>query len=80
MAVNPEDFPEEYRKTVEELLYHRYRYYVKDDPEITDSMYDRIERTLPVELRDQMGVGSDLERSYPPYVIERYKRSTKRGR
>ncbi|MDQ5986949.1 MAG: DNA ligase [Syntrophus sp. SKADARSKE-3] len=41
----------------EQLRYHNMRYYQLDDPEITDSEYDRLFREL-----------SDLERQHPEYL------------
>ena len=47
---------EEARERAEELRdeieYHNYRYYVKNDPEITDDEYDRLKRDL-LEIEDQ---------------------------
>ena len=40
----------------EQIDYHNYRYYVLDDPEITDSAYDRLIRDL-----------EELEHKYPQY-------------
>jgi DNA ligase (NAD+) len=40
----------------EQIDYHNYRYYVLDDPEITDSAYDRLIRGL-----------EELEHKYPQY-------------
>lgn len=50
--------PEEVRREVEELCsqinYHDYRYYVLDDPEISDAQYDRLMKRL-----------QKLEKKYP---------------
>jgi len=47
-------------KTLRELIqYHNYRYYVKDDPEISDSAYDRLMRELQI-----------LEAKYPELITE----------
>ena len=54
------------RKRIEELSeqlnYHDYRYYVLDDPEISDAQYDAMQREL-VELEEQF---SDLRRPDSP--------------
>lgn len=53
--------PEEVRLQVRELRsrinYHDYRYYVLDDPEISDAEYDRLMRKL-----------QELEEKYPPLL------------
>ncbi len=41
----------------DEINYHNYRYYILDDPEITDSEYDRLLREL-----------QDLEQRYPDLI------------
>ncbi|HEB86378.1 MAG TPA: NAD-dependent DNA ligase LigA [Gammaproteobacteria bacterium] len=41
----------------DEINYHNYRYYILDDPEITDSDYDRLLREL-----------QDLEQQYPDLI------------
>ncbi|HEB55448.1 MAG TPA: NAD-dependent DNA ligase LigA [Gammaproteobacteria bacterium] len=41
----------------DEINYHNYRYYILDDPEITDSEYDRLLREL-----------QDLEQQYPDLI------------
>ena len=36
----------------EALEYHNYRYYIKNDPEISDSRYDKLFRRLPAVVID----------------------------
>ena len=47
------------KKLRELIQYHNYRYYVKDDPEISDSAYDRLLRELQI-----------LEAKYPEFITE----------
>ena len=42
----PEDFSERIQSLREKIRYHNYRYYALDDPEISDSEYDRLMREL----------------------------------
>jgi len=53
--------PEQTKKRIEslreQLHYHNVRYYVYDDPEVTDSEYDRLLREL-----------QDLEKKYPQAI------------
>jgi NAD-dependent DNA ligase len=51
-----------------ELLYHRYLYFVLNEPEISDVEYDQLERQLPQKEREKLGVGSSLAESYPSWV------------
>ena len=56
---------DEAKKRVDELRkeidYHAHRYYVMDDPEISDSEYDRLMDEL-TELEEQIGRASCRER------------------
>ena len=54
MSKNPE---QQILKLREQLEYHNYRYYVLDDPEVPDSTYDRLIKSL-----------EDLESRYPEYL------------
>jgi len=54
MASNPQKQIEELRQRIQ---YHNHRYYVLDDPEISDAEYDRLMREL-----------LDLEQRYPQYI------------
>jgi DNA ligase (NAD+) len=47
----------EIAKLRKELNYHAYRYYVLDDPEISDAEYDRLFRRL-----------QELEEKFPEFV------------
>ncbi len=47
-----DDIREQVRKLRDQLNYHNYRYYVKDDPVIADVEYDRLFRRL-LELEEQ---------------------------
>jgi len=51
-----------------QLLYHRYLYFVLNEPEISDAEYDRLERQLPEKEREKWGVGSSLAETYPSWV------------
>ncbi len=42
----PQDIKTEMEKLVQELNYHNYRYYVLDEPAISDAEYDRMYRSL----------------------------------
>lgn len=42
----PEDFSERIQSLREKIRYHNYRYYALDNPEISDSEYDRLMREL----------------------------------
>lgn len=53
-----------------QVLCHRYRYYVLDNPSITDYDYDRLERQLPEFVRELIGVGSSLKTSYPEEIVK----------
>jgi DNA ligase (NAD+) len=46
MAENLQQIRAEYEQLKDELNQHNYRYYVKDDPSIPDSEYDRLMRRL----------------------------------
>lgn len=48
----PDEIREQVRELREQLNYHSYRYYVKDDPVIADVEYDRLFRRL-LELEEQ---------------------------
>jgi NAD-dependent DNA ligase len=61
----------EQQKIIDEVLYHRYLYYVLAEPEISDYQYDMLERQLPDEIREALGPGSSLPSSYPQYIIDR---------
>jgi len=55
------------------ILVHRYLYYVKDSPIISDYIYDQLERdarTVCPETSPVHGIGSSLASSYPEKVIE----------
>ncbi len=58
---NTAERKEEIRKRIEELRdlihYHNYRYYVLDEPEISDAEYDRLFKEL-----------EDLEAKYPEFI------------
>lgn len=64
----------------DELLYHRYLYYVLAAPEISDYQYDMMERELR-RLEDRydycrsdspsITVGSELPETYPKHIRER---------
>lgn len=55
----------------QQVLVHRYRYYVMDDPVISDFEYDQLERQarnlLPLESPVH-GIGSSLASSYSDEV------------
>lgn len=53
----PKEVLEEIERLREEIEYHNYRYYVLNDPVITDEEYDRLMKRL-----------MELERSYPEVV------------
>lgn len=53
----PKEVIEEVERLREEIEYHNYRYYVLNDPVITDEEYDRLMRRL-----------IELERMYPELV------------
>ena len=56
-----------------QVLVHRFRYYVLDDPIISDAEYDDLERRarslLPLESQVH-GVGSSLRSSYSAKIAE----------
>ena len=52
----------------EVVLAHRYLYYVKGTPVITDQEYDKLEAALPDGDPVKNGVGSDRECDYTPKV------------
>lgn len=57
----------------DQVLMHRYLYYVKDSPVISDYVYDQIERDARAVCKEDSpvhGVGSSLASSYPPYIIQ----------
>lgn len=60
--------------TLEQLvLAHRYRYYVMDDPVISDAEYDQLEREamyLHPSTSSVHDVGSSLASSYTAEVIK----------
>ena len=53
------------KKNIEEILYHRFCYYVLMEPEIEDWQYDLLEKKMTEEEKEKLGVGSSLETSYP---------------
>ena len=61
--MTPSKIPPEAERRAEELKrrieHHNYRYYVLDDPEVTDAAYDRFLREL-----------TDLEKRYPALVTD----------
>jgi NAD-dependent DNA ligase len=58
----------DFTATRKELLYHRYLYFVLNEPEISDAEYDQLEKQLPQKEREKLGVGSSLAESYPSWV------------
>lgn len=68
---------EELYKAVEDvLLRHRFLYYVKGTPVMSDYDYDRIEKIALTFLPDNSVIrkpGSDLVSSYPEYIINQFK-------
>ena len=61
-------------KAIEDvILKHRYLYYVKNNPIVSDYEYDLMEAAalllLPKDSIIQTA-GSDLEESYPDYIIK----------
>jgi hypothetical protein len=71
-VININDFPEQHRSLVFELLCHRYRYYVLHNPTISDYQYDMLERPIVRDevMGDLFGVGSENPESYPLEVRE----------
>lgn len=59
-------------KLVKDCLTHRYRYYVLNQPVISDYEYDMLEREAKkVDTEGLLNVpGSDLEESYPKEIID----------
>ena len=66
-----------YRELLDEVLKHRYRYYVLSAPTISDYEYDVLERKLlkmeeagqaPDPYSPSRAVGSDSAHSYPPHI------------
>jgi DNA ligase (NAD+) len=60
-------FPTEIAKLRKELNYHSYRYYVLDDPEISDAEHDRMFRKLPrpsFEIILRKVGGREISRAY----------------
>ncbi|MFQ5823161.1 MAG: NAD-dependent DNA ligase LigA, partial [bacterium] len=57
MKINKEEAAKKIEELREQLNYHNYRYYVLDDPEISDAEYDRLLREL-----------QDLEKEFPELV------------
>lgn len=59
----------------EEILYHRYLYYVKGRPVLTDYDYDMMERAYLKEFPDSVVIntpGSDSISTYPKHLIEKW--------
>ena len=65
----------ERQKTIDEILEHRYRYYVLDQNSISDFEYDKLERRLSPEDREKLGVGSSLKSTYPERIRKMFKNS-----
>lgn len=58
---------------VEQIQFHRYRYYVMYDPLITDLEYDMLDRKALEQFPDDPvlnSVGSELISSYPQHIID----------
>jgi NAD-dependent DNA ligase len=58
-----------------EVLIHRFNYYCLDDPIISDSEYDALERKALAELPDSKilnSVGSSLRSSYPQEILDMF--------
>ena len=58
-----------------EVLAHRYRYYVLDDPTVSDFVYDQLEREARAVLPESSpvhGIGSSLRSSYPQEIIDMF--------
>lgn len=53
----PEDIRQQHQQLCQQLHYHNYRYYILDDPHITDAEYDALFRQL-----------QQLERDYPQLI------------
>ncbi len=51
----------------EKLRYHEYKYYVQDDPEISDVAYDRLMSRL-----------NELETAYPELITSRFADAARR--
>jgi hypothetical protein len=62
------DVKKDFASIRKQLLYHRYLYFVLNEPEISDAEYDQLERRLPQEEREKLGVGSSLAEGYPSWV------------
>lgn len=57
---------------LEQIQFHRYRYYVMDDPMISDYEYDVLERRARDQYGDDaVGIGSSLRSSYPESIRTR---------
>lgn len=54
----PSSVREQIQKLTHDILYHDHRYYVLDDPEISDSQYDQLFREL-----------QELEKKHPEHVL-----------
>jgi DNA ligase (NAD+) len=52
MATDPHQLEAEAEALREQISHHNYRYYVLDDPEVTDAEYDRLMRRLEALERD----------------------------
>jgi len=59
-----QDLVQRVQRLREELHYHNYRYYVLDDPVISDSEYDRLMQEL-ARLEDGCGGGGLEYKNYP---------------
>jgi len=59
---NLEQLETEAESLREQINHHNYRYYVLDDPEITDAEYDRLMRRLAATRRELSSRRSRLRR------------------
>lgn len=80
---------EEYDELLNELLIHRYRYYVLANPVISDYNYDMMERKLfdmeesgisPADNSPSQTIGSTRPSSYPKHIQEMFKNENHCGR
>ena len=55
--MSPQEIEQQIKKLREDINYHNYRYYILDDPEISDAEYDRLMREL-----------QSLEHQYPELI------------
>lgn len=59
------------QRAQDQILYHRYLYYVRCNPDITDEVYTQIEWFLAERFPSNAiinGVGSSNEEDYPSYI------------